>query len=223
MLAQKREIIRMNSHCVKYFVILMKLCKCMLKLGKCFFSDYIPVNEITELKECPKSMDNIIRDVPFDCREVYLCKYQYIDRSTCIVLNHLTFISTFKSSPVHCENPCPLRKCCRPENGGTMAILFTFSKCCNSEKKNTYWQSISAKISFASVFPWTRYFVTHSTRWSLKVPLINWWRMLGAKSKWMLAQGNLSVNSYHSTTVSVHHINILYSHLNLAINSPIIP
>ena len=92
-------------------------------------------------------------------------------------------------------------------------------------KKNTYRQSISAKISFTSAFPWvsSRYLVTHSTRWSLKAPMINWWRMSGSKSQRMLARGNLAVNGYHGTTVSFNHINVLCSHLNLAINPPIMP
>jgi len=72
MLAGKRETIRTNFRCAKYFAILMKPCKCMLKLGKRIISDYIPANEITELEECAKSMDNVVRDVPFNCREVYL-------------------------------------------------------------------------------------------------------------------------------------------------------
>ena len=87
MLVGKGKAIRTNSHCVKYFVILMKPCKCMLKLDKHLISDYIPVNEITKLKECLKSTDNIVRDVSFNRREVYLCKYQYIDRNTCVVSN----------------------------------------------------------------------------------------------------------------------------------------
>ena len=77
----------------------MKPCKCILKLGKCFVSDYIPTNKITKLKECLKSADNIVRDVPFDCREIHLCKCQYFDRSTCTVLNtnlhkHLRIITS---------------------------------------------------------------------------------------------------------------------------------
>jgi len=87
MLAGKRETIRTNFHCAKYFTILMESRKHMLKFGKHIISDYISVNEITELEECAKSTDNVIRDVPFDCREVYLLKYQYINRSTCVVLN----------------------------------------------------------------------------------------------------------------------------------------
>jgi len=87
MLAGKRETIRTNFCCAKYFTILMESRKHMLKFGKRIISDYISVNEITELEECAKSTDNVIRDVPFDCREVYLLKYQYINRSTCVVLN----------------------------------------------------------------------------------------------------------------------------------------
>jgi len=51
MLAGKRETIWMNFRCAKYFTILMTPCKHMLKLGKHIISDYIPANEITELKE----------------------------------------------------------------------------------------------------------------------------------------------------------------------------
>jgi len=87
MLAGKKETIGTNFRCAKYFAILMESCKRMLKFGKRIVSDYISANEITELEECAKSTDNVIRDVPFDCREVYLLKYQYINRSTCVVLN----------------------------------------------------------------------------------------------------------------------------------------
>ena len=55
----------------------MKLCQRVPKLDKCFISDDLPANKITELKKCLKSMDNVIRDMSFNCREVYLCKYQY--------------------------------------------------------------------------------------------------------------------------------------------------
>ena len=59
-------------------------------------------------------------------------------------------------------------------------------------------RSISAKISFALVLPWTcsRYFVTHSTKWSLKVPLINWCKISGASRRYMVAHGNPSVKGY---------------------------
>jgi hypothetical protein len=38
-----------------------------------------------------------------------------------------TFMRAFESSPVHCLNPRPSENRCRPENGGTIAILFTSS------------------------------------------------------------------------------------------------
>ena len=53
-------------------------------------------------------------------------------------------------------------------------------------------RSISAKISFALLLPWMslRYFVTHSTKWSLNIPLINWCKISGASNRYMLARRN---------------------------------
>lgn len=39
-----------------------------------------------------------------------------------------------------------------------------------------------------------RYTSTHSTRWSLNTPLINWWRRSGARSSWISARGKKHVN-----------------------------
>ena len=55
----------------------MKPCQHVPKLDKRFISDDLPANKITELKKCSESTDNVIRDMSFNCREVYLCKYQY--------------------------------------------------------------------------------------------------------------------------------------------------
>lgn len=71
--------------------------------------------------------------------------------------------------------------------------------------KETYWKrkwayrrSISSRIRFASVRPWTdnRYFSTQETRWSLKVPLMSWWRMSGVIRWWMSARGKSFVKGY---------------------------
>ena len=97
-----------------------------------------------------------------------------------------TFIRAFESSPVHCLKPRPSGKRRRPGNKGTAAMLMRdLDKIrLQFDGENTHRRSISASISFACVFPWTfsRYSVTHSTRWSLNVPLMTWWRRSGDRS-----------------------------------------
>ena len=50
----------------------MEPCKCTLKLSKCFVSDYFPMNKIAKPQKCSKSANNVISNMPFNCREVYL-------------------------------------------------------------------------------------------------------------------------------------------------------
>ena len=57
---------------------------------------------------------------------------------------------------------------------------------------------MSSRISNAAFFLCVtyRYFMIHSTRWSLKTPLISWWSRSGASNSWMSARGNECVNGY---------------------------
>lgn len=66
------------------------------------------------------------------------------------------------------------------------------------KKKWAYRRSISSRIRLACVLPWTdnRYFSTQETRWSLKVPLMSWWRMSGVISEWMSAREKSFVKGY---------------------------
>ena len=63
---------------------------------------------------------------------------------------------------------------------------------------NNYRLSISAKHSAVPAFPYTnlRYLLTHSMRWSLKVPLMSRCKMSGAMSWQMSTQGKLLVNGW---------------------------
>lgn len=59
-------------------------------------------------------------------------------------------------------------------------------------KRKRYWWSMSSIISnnFFSPCLACRYTSTHSTKWTLNTPLINWWRRLGVRSSWMSVCGN---------------------------------
>ena len=74
----------------------MEPCKHVLKLGQHFISNYIPANEITKLNECLKGMDNVTRDVPFDCRKGYLANISALI-GVHAMGEILTFIRAFES------------------------------------------------------------------------------------------------------------------------------
>ena len=118
-----------------------------------------------------------------------------------------TFISAFESSPVHWVNPRPSGNLRSPGNGGAAAILTAPVKYVLywSHIKNTYRQSMSTNRSLVPVFPCSnsRYFPTHSMKWSLNMPFTSWWRMSGARSWRMSARGKSSVNSYMGVMVAI--------------------
>lgn len=62
----------------------------------------------------------------------------------------------------------------------------------------TYRRSMSSRILSASalLWVWTRYFSTQSTKWSLNLPLMSWWRISGESISWMSAHGKSLVNGY---------------------------
>ena len=74
------------------------------------------------------------------------------------------------------------------------------------QDNQTHWRSISSKIWFAQASPCssTRYSPTHSTKWSLKVPLISWWSMSGDMISWMSACRTLWVNGWRGQYQSQH-------------------
>ena len=65
-------------------------------------------------------------------------------------------------------------------------------------KMGSYRRSISSNISFAHASPCssTKYSPIHITRWSLKVPLMTWWRRSGVRISWMSALGKWNVKGY---------------------------
>jgi len=62
----------------------------------------------------------------------------------------------------------------------------------------TYLRSMSLIISSARLVPCTalRYFATQLTRWSLKAPLMSWWRRSNDSNSWISARRKSFVNGY---------------------------
>ena len=67
-----------------------------------------------------------------------------------------------------------------------------------------YLWSTSSRILFAPFVPWVRfkYSSTQVTRWSLKVPLIIWWRISGKTSSWISVHGKSLVNGCGNKCIS---------------------
>ena len=131
-------------------------------------------------------------------RGTQIRKIQLISNS----LRH-TFISPFESSPVHCLKRRPCGNPRRRENGGTRASLIKNERDfrCKEEKLcKIYLWSMSSNTVAAPALPYssTRNFSTQVTKWSLKVPLMTWWRMSGAISSCMSARGKSFVNGYRT-------------------------
>ena len=110
-----------------------------------------------------------------------------------------TFISALESSPVHCWKFHPCLNWQRPGKGGASEILLNDWSEQGGTKvldELTHCRSISSSMCFDSDKPccFSRYSWTQVMRWSLKVPVIAWWRRSGESNLWIFARGKLAVN-----------------------------
>ena len=71
----------------------------------------------------------------------------------------------------------------------------------------THLRSISSRIQLASASPciYLRYSPIQIMRWSLKMPLINWWRRSGDSILKISAYGKSFVNGCHKQLLVLHH------------------
>ena len=108
-------------------------------------------------------------------------------------------MSTFESSPVHCLKWHPSGNLWRPGCSGAAVMPW----------------SMSSNISFAWDIPCSsmKYSPTQVTKWSLKVPLINWWRISGVIISWMSARGKSFVKGYFDRWVRLTKISDLHTPL----------
>ena len=96
--------------------------------------------------------------------------------------------------------PCEWRDCCYSR---AMSVQDHY----RTNWLYEYLLSISSKTWAATLFEWRAlmYAVTHSTKWSLKHPLMSWWRMSGAISWWISARGKSFVNGYRLLVKIIWH------------------
>jgi len=109
----------------------------------------------------------------------------YLHQSLWIVSSPLLEASTFRKSSKTCKWRC----CCNPVKELWASLQSAWS--------GLYRQSMSSRIALPGVPGCFRpmYFVIHSTRWSLNVPLMSWCRRSGDISSYMLTWGRSFVNS----------------------------
>ena len=92
--------------------------------------------------------------------------------------------------------------------------------------KAPYQRSMLASRSFApaALYLSSRYFPTHSTRWSLNAPFTSWWRMSGVSSWWISVRGKSSANGFGVNVNKVWILNPCKRTYNyVSINTPFVP
>jgi hypothetical protein len=64
--------VKAHTNSLEYDTILVKTVECVLKLHERFFRVVVTPCNIAELQKCTESADNILWNMPLDCREINL-------------------------------------------------------------------------------------------------------------------------------------------------------
>jgi hypothetical protein len=83
MLTWKGEAFSADTSVTEYFTMLMEAREHDFELFECFFCDYVPSNNVTEVDECGYCSNDVIIDVAFDSVQVDLTSVREYDLFQC--------------------------------------------------------------------------------------------------------------------------------------------
>jgi len=115
----------------------MEACEQVIYSIEHIFIDAGMVDKVAKVQKCTESLDHLWRNVASYCRKIDL--FDRAVRGQNVQYCLLTFMRAIESSPVHCLNPWPSGKHCRPGKDGDAAILLKISQWHHGHGAETHW------------------------------------------------------------------------------------